>query len=139
MFDEITLEMLEQLDGHNRSQYDKIRDIAENQQNFSAEFIATFSEFANSLAVKSHATGTEYKIALPLCKIFEKLLSGKQVTYYYLNTYQQEIYDTKIDLAYASGYHVYASQRLAPYLMAEKLTSNQTSEPHGSIFTPAYA
>jgi len=38
-----------------------------------------------------------------------------------------------------AGYHVYASQRLAPYLMAEKLTSNQTSKPHRSIFTPAYA
>ena len=51
----------------------------------------------------------------------------------------KQIYDTKIDLAYASGYHVYASQRLAPYLMAEKLTSDQASEPHRSIFTPAYA
>ena len=118
MFDNITQDMISQLDGNNKAQYYKLKEISESSQMISSEFIYTISELANSLAVKSYNTGTEYKIALPLIEAFDQILQSQQTSHFFTVNYQQEISDTRLDLNFASGDHAFGSQRLATFLMA---------------------
>ncbi len=118
MFENITQDMIDQLDGINRSQFERLREIVDSPQSLSGEFIYNLGELANSMALKSHTTGMEYKIAAPLYEALEKLLDSQRAGASYNITYQQEISDAKIDLCYASGNRQFASSRLATFFMS---------------------
>ena len=118
MFDAITTEMINQMDGINRSQYEKLTQCVGVSENLSADFVYNLSELANSLAIKSHTTSMEYKIALPLCDLIDTILGTKRNGSTFAITYQQELSDAKIDLYYAAGNRQFASSRMATFLMS---------------------
>ena len=115
MFNQITEEMISNLDAVNRERFESIRCTLEQDGLVPPIVLRRFSDLAFSLAKKSMKTGESFPIANPLLEIFNEFSASSRLSLDTKAKMRQLISETKLDLSYASGNHDFSSLRLHPY------------------------
>ena len=121
MFNNITTEMLSELNPLDLERFEYVKTSIEKKELTPSLVTRRFSDLAFSLAKKSMEEDREIKIAKSLAEIFDSYLSSPLISIDTKEKMKQLIGEAKLDFLYASGNHDIASLRLAPYLMARGL------------------
>ncbi|MBR3177405.1 hypothetical protein IKF27_01195 [Candidatus Saccharibacteria bacterium] len=121
MFNNITEEMLSELNSTDLERFKYIKTTIEKGELTPPLVIRRFSDLAFSFAQKSLREDKVVSIAKPLAEVFNNYLDSSLISIDTKENMKQLIGETKLDFIYASGNHDITSLRLAPYLMARGL------------------